>query len=527
MAGKTIALRVLHLDDNPGGRARLKELLGRNGLDCSFRYAETRDELVQALDDGNLDLVVADHETSAFSGIAALELVRERDEHLPFIFVGTRISEPAAIEAFEKGATDYILTDRPSRLVPSVLRALRDAQRAKELIDSVRQRRELEEKFLRAQRMESIGILSGGIAHDLNNVLAPILLGAQLLRGSNKDPMSLGVLEAIETAATHGGELIKQILAFSRGASGKPVEVELAELIRNTQKLLAQTFPKSITLQTELSSDLWPFKAVPTQLSQVLMNLCINARDAMPEGGVLRISAANETIEAEDSRLPPGTLPGAFVCLTVADTGTGISPENVEKLFLPFFTTKAPDKGTGLGLSSVRTILQNHGGFIEVSTELGTGTSFKTYIPAALGPPVPMAPRPAGAFRGNGEVILVVDDEPEVLRALRLILETNGFLVVTAESGKEALSYFRERRNDLCLVLTDIMMPGMDGFGLIHALRKEDPELRIVVLTGFREQGRLSELAASRHIETLAKPFNTQKVLGAVERALLDKRPNP
>lgn len=385
----------------------------------------------------------------------------------------------------------------------------------------ITEKRQLEAQFLRVQRMESIGILAGGIAHDLNNVLAPILMASQLIRTQSPSQKTLEWLDMLEKSANHGAELIKQILTFARGVEGEHIEIQIAHLIREMQKMLQETLPRSIRIEINFPKNLWAIKAVPTHINQVLMNLCVNARDAMPEGGTLAISASNIVIDDAYLSWHPEANRGVHVMINVTDTGKGIDPDVLKKIYDPFFTTKEAGKGTGLGLSTVQGIVKNHGGFIHVYSEPGKGTSFKIYFPAASEGFISEAGEDlAPAPHGHGEVILVVDDEPAIRDMTTSILEGHGYLPISAQNGADGVALFAKERERIRLVLTDIMMPVMDGVAMIFALRTLNPEIKIIVLSGLLENYQISELAATGAIELVDKPFTSRKLLFAVASTL-------
>jgi two-component system, cell cycle sensor histidine kinase and response regulator CckA len=385
----------------------------------------------------------------------------------------------------------------------------------------ISEQKALEEKFLRAQRMESIGILAGGIAHDLNNALAPILMVAQLLRMQNPAPQALELLDTLEKSAVHGAELIKQILSFARGVQGEYRDVQLSHLIREMQRLIKETFPRSINVRIGAPKDLWTIRGVPTHLNQVLMNLCVNARDAMPNGGTLTICAENALVDKEYKRFHPEAQCGAFVVLKVIDTGTGIPPEVMDRIYDPFFTTKEIGKGTGLGLSTVKGIVKSHAGFMHVYSEPGKGSIFKIYFPACAGQASSDSSTEEQKLpRGNGERILVVDDEAEVLHVTQLILEKHGYKVLMAENGAEGVALFAKEHGRIDLVLTDSMMPVMDGLAMIREIRSIQPAIKIIMLSGMIENHRTAEAVHNGQILFVEKPFSSAKLLTAVHRAI-------
>jgi signal transduction histidine kinase/CheY-like chemotaxis protein len=392
---------------------------------------------------------------------------------------------------------------------------LRVQERAAEVL-------KLQEQFLRSQRMESIGALAGGIAHDLNNALAPILMAGQLMEEAQATELDRKrFLELIMASAHRCSQMVKQILTFARGSRGQSGSVPLRHLVTDITKLTRDTFPKSITIQARLPAGLWDVKADPTELYQVLMNLCVNARDAMPRGGQLTLSAQNMDLQAE--ALPPvaKAKPGAHLLISVKDTGIGMPPNVLTRIFEPFFTTKAPDKGTGLGLSTVATILDKHNGFVEVHSEVGRGTEFRLYFPAAVtGQPAEPTATEAALPLGHGELILVVDDEQSVLELARTALESYGYRVLTAANGLEAVHAFETHRADIRLVITDTDMPFADGIETIRVIQGMKSDIPMIVASGSSRDTEFLHRLGRDHVLTLSKPYGVQQLLVAVAEAL-------
>lgn len=379
---------------------------------------------------------------------------------------------------------------------------------------------------LRAQRMESLGTLAGGIAHDLNNVLAPILMSIDLLKASVSDPESRSAIDAIESSAERGASLIRQVLSFARGVDGQRVPVDLGRVVREVERIGRDTFPKNVELTAVPAADLWPVLGDATQLHQVLLNLVVNARDAMPRGGRVGIHVDNVVIDNTDASLNPETRAGRFVLITVTDTGMGITSDIRERVFEPFFTTKEVGKGTGLGLSTTLAIVRSHGGFIGLASEEGRGTKVTVYLPAAhqRGAPAGTDASPEKAPGGHGELVLLVDDEETIRRVGASILERFGYRVMTAADGARALSIYSVRRDDVSLVLTDLAMPVMDGIDLIRALRAVDPHLPIVASSGLAGGGTTRPSIPGADVTFLAKPYSADALLRAIRDALDNAR---
>ncbi|HEU6448009.1 MAG TPA: response regulator [Verrucomicrobiae bacterium] len=647
-------LRVLHLEDNENDHIFVSELFHANGLHCNFSIARSQGEFAEALRKTDYDLIISDFTLPSYDGLTALSLAQSLKPKIPFIFFSGTIGEEIAVDSLKNGATDYVLKQRPHRLIAAVHRALRNSSerarlektehelrqteerlrvitratndviwewdivnnrvsfnenfhaiygttgetdipserwfdlihpddkgrvisgistliagrgriwwsehricrsdgsfphvldRASVIYDaegkpqrmvgvtidvSERKRtddkiKQLEEQFLRAQRFESLAVLASGIAHDLNNALVPLMVGVQILREEkNLSPKVAGILETMESSVRRGAEMVKQVLTFGRDSNAPRKAMHVEVLLKEMGKIIGDVFPKNIQCRVQVNKKSWPVAAYPTQLHQVLMNLCVNARDAMPKGGRLTLAAENLHLDADAARrLSPEAHGGNYLCITVADTGTGISDESLKKIFQPFYTTKAPGKGTGLGLSTSLTIVRNHGGFMTVKTKTGEGSEFKMFLPAEANDAVESAEaRPLPPI-GKGETILIVDDEESILAITRTALEGYNYRVVAANSGLEAVTLFSENRRDVRLVITDLDMPFMDGAKTVGVLRKMMPDIKIIVASGSAE-----EIAKAGDIKMdafIAKPFATEELLQTVHN-VLEKQSSP
>ena len=757
-------LRVLHLEDNEVDHILVAELLRESGLHCAFSVARDRLEFSRALDEGRFDLIISDYSLPSFDGHQALSVAQHSQPETPFIFFSGTIGEEIAVESLKQGATDYILKQRPTRLVAAVRRALAaSAEHAQlkraetalqqseerfrivcratndviwewdvqthrivfsenfqsvfghkidetgiapgdffefihpedrgqitagiaallasggrvwwseyrlrrsngayafvfdrasiiydaafrplrlvgvtidmserkqseqkireqaELLDKahdaivvlamdetvtfwnkgaeklcgwtgeeslgrkftdlvfdgkkpprfqeilqiseaesewsgeielfsktgkklvfqsrctlirndqavpisrlfisadITERKELEDQFIRAQRLEGLGVLVGGVAHDLNNCLAPIPVGVMLLRDEPLSPEAVGVLDTMENSIHRGIEMVKQVLAFARGGNSAKLRLQPASLIREMAKIVTDTFPKNIQCRVQIPSVPGFILGLPSQLHQVLLNLCVNARDAMPQGGSLILSAENATVDAAMAAKQPDIRPGAFVCITVADSGHGIAAENLSRIFQPFFTTKAPDKGTGIGLSSSQTIVHNHGGFMTVSSEVNGGAQFKVYLPQESTITTADKKVKKSLPVGNGQRILVVDDEESILAIERTTLENFGYNVLTARNGAEAFARFESMANSIDLVITDLAMPLMDGDELIAGLRRKNPEVKAVIISASEEKwDKLNQTVRANAF--VSKPFTSEKLLTTIHSLLI------
>jgi PAS domain S-box-containing protein len=387
-------------------------------------------------------------------------------------------------------------------------------------------RKKLEAQLLRTQRLESVGQLASGIAHDLNNILAPILMATPLLQETVHDPSSRKIVDIINANAVRGAAIIKQLLTFGRGAGNQPGPRQLRSLIRDMENIIEETFPKNIRYQNESRSETWEAICDPTQLYQVLMNLCVNARDAMPDGGTLTLGVENVEVDEARAATIPGVSPGRYVVLSVADTGTGIAPELLDKIYDPFFTTKEIGRGTGLGLSTVLGIVKNHQGFVQVKTELGRGTRFQVLLPACAAEytaPVPAAPETLP--QGHGELVLVVDDEENVRQVTGMILEAYGYRVIDFGAAPTALNWYANHGAEAQVVISDMLMPGMDGVTFVRKLRHLNPQVLIITASGNQPGAGASETTAGETQACLIKPFTLEMLLRTLHCVLHPSEP--
>ena len=378
----------------------------------------------------------------------------------------------------------------------------------------ITEKKQLEAKFLRAQRLESLGTLASGIAHDLNNILTPILGVAQLLplRLPELDETTRELVKTLGNSAQRGSSLIGQILTFARGVEGKRITLEPAHILQEVRQILAQTLPKTIKISVSTDADLWTVLGDVTQLHQVLMNLCVNARDAMPDGGLLSIEAHNQHLDGRQIQPFPEAHPGPYVVVTVTDTGRGLPPKILSRIFDPFFTTKAVGKGTGLGLSAVLGIVKSHGGFLDVQSEVGKGSRFSIYLPAVQGHTTP----PETGLKvpmGQQETLLLVDDETAIREVLKTLLENYHYRVMTADSGLAAITLYKEHQSEIDLVLADMMMPVMDGATMMPLLQQLNPDVRAIAMSGLNVTRTADHAYELGFQAFLSKPIVTEELL--------------
>ena len=384
----------------------------------------------------------------------------------------------------------------------------------------------MQQHLLRSQRVDSIGTLASGVAHDINNALAPILMANELLRAACPD--ATRYVQVIETSAARCAAMVRQLLVFARGYEGVKADVDPNRALAEVAAIVEGTFPKGIQFVRQVAPDLATITADPTQFHQVILNLCVNARDAMEGGGLLQLEAENVAIDSAYAAGYPDAKPGEYVTIRVKDSGSGIPPDIIAKIFDPFFTTKPPDKGTGLGLSTVAGILRGHGGFIRVYSTPGKGSLFAVYFPVvdvdSKAAPDKRAPFNSATaprkYQGHGEGVLVVDDEPLMREIATEVLTALGFSVTVAIDGTDALTKVVEQRNVLKLVITDLHMPHLDGLGFVRVLRRMAPEMKILVTSGRMETRSLAEFESLGVTHFLTKPFNQQKLVTALQELI-------
>ncbi|HVS53025.1 MAG TPA: response regulator [Opitutaceae bacterium] len=636
-------MQILHLEDSSTDAELAARLIKRAWPQCAIQQVGTQADYCAALERGGFDVILSDYTLPGFDGLSALALAQAVAPQAPFIFLSGTIGEERAVEALKQGATDYIIKDRPTRLVPAIRQAFalneeserrrrteeqlqknedrlreqaslldkaRDAIVATDLeqrvtywnasaerlygwkagevlgrrlqedialgfetarfaaaraqllangewrgefrlrtksggtvlvestwslvvdgegrprsilmIDTdVTERKKLETQLLRAQRMESIGTLAGGIAHDLNNVLTPIVVSLDLMTNLATTDDERQLIEKTRATASHGAALVQQLLAFARGGEAKRTRLDPRIAVTELQPLVRQSLPPNVQLLVHADGPVSAIDANVTQFNQVLLNLCLNARDAMPRGGHIEIVIKHVDVDRALAGANPGARPGAYVRIAVSDTGSGIAPGIVERIFDPFFTTKPAGKGTGLGLSMVAGIMKSHGGFVQVESEEGKGTTFFLFFPAAAEAPPPVRVDPPAPARGQGETILLIDDEPVVRTALQMLLQRAGYRVCPAGDGGEAIAEFERHRSNIAVAISDMMLPDRSGVEVVHELRRRSPELPVIAISGMMASGAFDELLTLEpRVECLAKPIAPAVLIGAVRRAL-------
>lgn len=424
-----------------------------------------------------------------------------------------------------QGELDQVTKEGEEIIVESRWRLMRDGSGQPKSVlvvnTDITEKKKLEIQFLRTQRLESIGTLAGGIAHDLNNVLAPILMGLEIIKMKLPDPESQKVLATLEASTKRGADIVRQVLAFARGLEGRHAELQVKHLVREIAHMATETFPKYIDIRVEIPVTPWVILGDATQLQQVLLNLCVNARDAMPNGGKLLIRAENVRLDENYARMHLEAKPGIYVLLTVTDTGMGIPPAIIDKIFEPFFTTKPVGQGTGLGLSTILGIVRSHGGFINVYSDVGKGTSFKVYLPADTKIELEdIEIEHDDMPSGGGELVMVIDDEASIRDIAKQTLETFGYKVITADDGSEAIALYVQQQVKVHVAIVDMKMPIMDGPATIRALRKLDPKVKIIAASGLTLGGQMAEASTVNAQAVLPKPFTAENLLKTIYRVM-------
>jgi PAS domain S-box-containing protein len=633
-----MAIRILHLEDDPHDTELAQRELVKMGLDVTVERTEDAVQFERVLREAPPDLVISDHNLPAVLGRRALEILRSVRPETPFVLLTGSLSEEAAVDYMKAGAADYILKDRMVRLGPAVVEALDRARERRELrtyegllrqiadanpnlifvrradgrlvlvnramaeiygttvenvlgktdaelhskpeelagilesdrevlesgrpkliaeqgitdamtgqlrwfqiikvplrlpddpepkvlgvATDITERKRLEDQLRQAQKIEAVGQLAGGVAHDFNNILTTIMGHAELaLDAPEVSAETRSDLEEIRSAAEHAASLTRQLLAFSRKQILQPQVLDLNAMVVDLQKMLRRLLMENLVLKFELAADLGSIRADPTQVGQVLINLAVNARDAMPEGGQLTVQTENAELDEEYATSHIGVQPGRYVVLTVSDTGVGMDDQTKARLFEPFFTTKGPGKGTGLGLSTVYGIVKQSGGWIWVYSELGHGSTFRIYFPRVdAAPTAPRRPvREESSSEGGTETILLVEDSAPVRSLAVSVLTSVGYRVIDAPDGVEAEKIAANHPGPIHLVLTDVIMPGMSGPDLARRLLKARPEIKVLFTSGYVHDAIISQKVVEGDVAFLQKPFSIDVLLRRVRQTL-------
>jgi len=507
-------LRVLLVEHDTADIELCRDVLKRAGFTLDLRVAATAEQFAACLGDADFDVVLADYRLPEWNGMEALELLHKQSRDIPFILVTGTLGDESAVECIKQGATDYVLKDRLARLPEAVRSALHEKALRVE-------RRALEQQLRQAQKYEAIGQLVGGIAHDFNNVIGAILGWAEMgMDEVPPDSRAHSYFKKTRAQADRAAALIRQLLAFARRQILEPRNLSLHQSVADLTSMLESLLDKNIEVKTVLAPDLAIVRADPTQIEQILLNLCINARDAMPGGGRLVIETENVDIDDEYCRLHPYSRPGRYARLTVSDTGTGMDAATLEHIFEPFFTTKEPGRGTGLGLATAFGIVKQHGGFLHVYSELGHGSVFHIYLPAVEAKPDLISKPEEEAARGGSETILLAEDHEGLRETARSTLEKLGYRVLPVPDGAAAVDLFRRQPDRIDLALLDVVMPHLNGpeaYALMEVVR---PGLPVLFTSGYTSETPVFTEAQKRGLPILPKPYSPSQLARKVREAL-------
>jgi signal transduction histidine kinase len=514
-------IRILMVEDSPEDEALLLRTLQKGGLSVAHERVQTETEMRAALERAPWDLVLSDYSMPSFDGIAAYNILRATGREIPFIFVSGNLGEETAVEAMRLGVSDYFIKGKLQRLVPAIQRELRktDDRRARHQAESALQA--AKDQLQHAQKMEALARLAGGVAHDFNNLLTVILGHLDLLRDGDLDAAAVrSAADEIQVCVERATELTKQLLALGRRQPSQIRAVDLNQVVQDVGKMISRLIGEDIEVAYELAAALPPVQSDPGQVEQLLLNLAINARDAMPKGGHLRISTRLLRLSAAQLAAAPDARPGDFALLEVQDSGTGIAPEVLEHIFEPFFTTKDSGQGTGLGLSTVYGIVRQNRGHLSVHSVLGQGSSFQVHLPVSAealrkAPPAvsqPLLPK-------SGGVILLVEDEDGLRRLAVAVLSKLGYTVLPARDPHEALDVEAGHPGGIDLLLTDLTMPKMSGHELARRLSPRRPRMRVLYMTGYAPPDTPEELNG-QPVRCLLKPFLPSDLAREVQQLL-------
>jgi two-component system, cell cycle sensor histidine kinase and response regulator CckA len=511
------AIRLLQIEDSEDDAALVLVHLRRAGYEVYSERVDTASGLAQALNK-KWDIIISDHSMPYFTGTEALKLVRAREAEVPFIFVSGTIGEDAATDAMRVGAQDYVMKTNLKRLVPAVQRELRD-------VEERRERKRLELHVHQLQRFEAIGRLAGGVAHDFNNIIGAILGWAEMGCEETQAETPLhNRFQKIREQTLRAGKLTSQLLAFGRKQILQPQKVNLNVFVQEEMTLLRRVIGEDIEIRVVAAEDLRVTPVDPTQMQQVMMNLCLNARDAMEAGGQLLIETQNVELGAEFRRDYAYVRAGSYVLLSVSDTGIGMDAETIEHIFEPFFTTKETGKGTGLGLATVYGIVKQHGGYIFVNSDPGKGTTFRVYLPADGGEHEPRETAVDEKPLRGTETILLAEDHDGLRDTTQEMLQALGYRMLVASDGRKALELFKANSDRIDLIIMDVVMPSLSGPEAYLEMCALRPGVRVIFTTGYTAEARALVAMVEKGATILKKPFSlsslSQMIRGALEHQL-------
>jgi two-component system cell cycle sensor histidine kinase/response regulator CckA len=521
-----IPLSVLMVEESDEDNELVIRELRGGGYDVTFQRVDTPQAMSATLENRVWDVVICDFSVQNFGCGGALQLLRAKDPDTPFIYVSGTIGEETAVAALKEGAHDYVMKDGLKRLLPAIQRELKE-------VEQRREKAQLERQVRQQERFEAIGRLAGGVAHDFNNIIGAILGWAELGEEEAGDRSGLqGRFTQIRNQAERAAGLTTQLLAFARRQVLQPVKLDVNRSVTEIRRFLASGMEENVEFKTILDPNLDVIQGDASQVGQVIMNLCLNARDAMPTGGRLIVETDNIEIDEEFCHRNSYGRPGRYVMLVVSDTGTGMNAATVDRIFEPFFTTKELGKGTGLGLATVYGIVKQHDGFLNIYSEVGKGTTFRVYFPASTGCASQRPPDIAMISVTGSETILVADDHKGIREVAHEILSSYGYATILAADGQEALRLFRQDPTKIDLVILDVAMPGLSGTEVFTQMSAIRPDLPVVFTSGHTSESVSVNSNIAAGAIFLQKPY-ASRTLGQIVRSTLDRHrllkagPNP
>jgi two-component system cell cycle sensor histidine kinase/response regulator CckA len=518
-----IPLRVLFIEDSEDDVILLARTISSGDFAITYERVDTAKAMRKMLDMRIWDIIISDYNMPDFNAIDAFHILNEKGFDIPFIIVSGAIGEETAIAAMKTGVHDYIMKDNLARLLPAINREIHEAELRGQHRKEKEEKFKIQEQLIQAQKMEAVGLLTGGIAHDFNNFLTIILGQADLgiLSADTNNPLKKN-LESIRNAAEKGVNLTQQLLLFSRKHIMNFLPLNLNHIIQDVIKMLRDLLEETIIIKATFEPELLTVRMDQVSIEQVFMNLTVNARDAMPRGGILSFKTDNIFIDQNACNSLALKSPGKYVRIIVSDTGCGMNIDTIEHIFDPFYTTKAYGKGTGLGLSVVYGIINEHGGCIKVQSELSRGSSFEIYLPAVTEKSIlkPIFDKSLANLHGNGECILVVEDNIELLDFIKTTLAENNYSWVAVTDAEQALNVFKEKKGKFDLLFTDVVLPFMNGFELAKELHRINPEMRILLTSGYAEQKVKMELIKKAGFHFLQKPYTIAQILNTIKDLL-------
>ncbi|MBN1782697.1 response regulator [bacterium] len=517
-----LPLRVLIVEDSEDDALLLIHALQQGGYDPVFKRIDTPDRMHDALETETWDVVIADYLMPQFSAPDALNIVKERDLELPFIIVSGAIGEETAVTAMKAGAHDYIMKDNLARLVPAIERELREVEVRRIKKQTEEEKKRIEEQLLQAQKMEAIGRLTGGVAHDFNNLLTAIRGYTDMaLDQAEKNTQLYQDLREIQVSAERAMNLTRQLLLFSRRQPMEFLHLNFNRTIENLMGLLHRIIGEDIEVHYDLSEDPLIVFADQTSLEQILMNLVVNSRDAMQDGGKITIKTAKVHLEEKHIQKMPNAYAGDFVKFSVKDTGTGMDKDTLDHIFEPFFSTKEFGKGSGLGLSVVYGIVQQHKGWIHVISSPRDGTAFEVFLPvvARYVEKKERPDLPVNIQLGNGQRIIVIEDEDSVRHFAKRALERGGYQVFTASDEQQAIQLFKKEKGKFDLIFSDVVLPDANGIKLVENILPFNPRIKVIMTSGYTDQKSQWKIIKEKGYMFLQKPYTLEALLETIHDA--------